>query len=433
MAAARESKSATAPAADGEEATTSLLALPHELLSLLLLRLPSRRDVRAASRANALLHKLTINEEFKADWVDFQKLLPLSTQAHLVGCLSKQTDDMTAPVLADDEVPPAAALCGSLRMNVFGRLSYRTKMTRQMTPMLDMIAQFYPNPQKHCHATLVGFEFGDERAVATWTTAFYDGDESGETQENVSLHVWGAHTDGLMHMVAHCVEPPGSMGERNCSVADEGVAKLKAMLAASGCPGHELPASKLITLMLCASDAFNRPDGSYNDGVADMLRHERAYNLHAALLSPTELAPGPWPWSPLALNFVFPGMHLPQWDGVEDKRGQILNALGRYFFGSPAMDAFEELLDEDDEYDDEEEEEDEYDDEDEYDEGGDYDEEEEDEEEDEALAAEEAPAAPALGEKELSSMKVAELKELCQQRGLSYKGKKAELVARLLE
>ena len=54
--------------------------------------------------------------------------------------------------------------------------------------MLDMIAQFYPNPQKHCHATLVGFEFGDERAVATWTTAFYDGDESGETQENVSLH-----------------------------------------------------------------------------------------------------------------------------------------------------------------------------------------------------------------------------------------------------
>ena len=50
-----------------------------------------------------------------------------------------------------------------------------------------------------------------------------------------------------------------------------------------------------------------------------------------------------------------------------------------------------------------------------------------------APAAEEAPAAPALDEKELSSMKVAKLKELCQQRGLSDKGKKAELVARLLE
>ena len=38
-----------------------------------------------------------------------------------------------------------------------------------------------------------------------------------------------------------------------------------------------------------------------------------------------------------------------------------------------------------------------------------------------------------LDEAQLSAKKVPELKELCQKRGLSDQGKKAELVARLLE
>ena len=38
-----------------------------------------------------------------------------------------------------------------------------------------------------------------------------------------------------------------------------------------------------------------------------------------------------------------------------------------------------------------------------------------------------------LNEAQLSAKKVPELKELCQKRGLSDQGKKAELVARLLE
>ena len=42
------------------------------------------------------------------------------------------------------------------------------------------------------------------------------------------------------------------------------------------------------------------------------------------------------------------------------------------------------------------------------------------------------PSQP-LNEAQLSDKKVPELKELCQKRGLSDQGKKAELVARLLE
>ena len=51
-----------------------------------------------------------------------------------------------------------------------------------------------------------------------------------------------------------------------------------------------------------------------------------------------------------------------------------------------------------------------------------------------AAAPEPAPeATPQYDKAQLTAMKVPELKELCQQRGLSEKGKKAELVSRLLE
>ena len=76
---------------------------------------------------------------------------------------------------------------------------------------------------KDCWCAMVGFEFGEwtpleypsdgRVAVASWTTAHYERDESGEVVSNVGLHVCNPHLVNFMQEKGiFCLCPIGPVG-----------------------------------------------------------------------------------------------------------------------------------------------------------------------------------------------------------------------------